>query len=565
MSAPVVQRDTLTKHQMVLHKCLRILSPVSQLFNGSELTASDFNTSRIIEVPDIRVDDYIVDTQLSRIGTDHYSGSEFTGEWKNGTPPIEWRRYSTSRHRSFGYTVFNDQLKFSPFKNLPQEYLARKMQTTVLRDHDKYLLLAICLGRMTGKLVARTTADTYTSVIEDTTGISAARVACTGNQADYKWIAEPGEYTDNEVQPSFATIQGTVLNSQDPLKTLTALNVLFSDNWFDDNYGNNRFFLLTSAMEAVITDSLIEKGRYVEGGWKMDQDAKVAGTTGSSYLGTLRGWNLLKIHPEFLPKVFTTSQYVIDPNPTLTGVGTAASRTLRQVAAIAAYKESAQVHDFFANKRQEDGGTRFDGTDYVQDFSYDAWVIDQKSEGIVPIFLPDDLDGNGTTDIDYTRVNTSFNNVATALAASRAQGGTAGNGSLYPWYPGSGPDVNMSNPQWFDPRTGYAYSGNLDTNLTVQQSGDLSGNYPAAPGDVAVDVEELQAQADALANLLIATTPARTNSASVTLGASLKLSTPTSIWQVTTAGTTAAAQPSITGKEIGDTVTDGTAVLTRRY
>src|SRR5690606_8557888 len=138
--------------------------------------------------------------------------SQFTGAWKNGMPPIEWRKYSTSRHRSFGYTIFNEQLKFSPFKNLPQEYLARKMQDTVLRDHDKYLLLAIVLGRMTGKLVARTEHDTYTSVLEDTTGISAAIVACTGNQADYKWIAEPGEQYDNEVQPSFATIKGMVLD-----------------------------------------------------------------------------------------------------------------------------------------------------------------------------------------------------------------------------------------------------------------------------------------------------------------------------------------------------------------
>lgn len=492
MAAPVVQRDNLTKHQMVLHKYLRIASPVSQLFNGSELTASDFNTSRVIEVPDIRVDDYIVDTQLSRIGADHYSGSEFTGEWKNGVPPIEWRKYSTSRHRSFGYVVFDEQLQFSPFKNLPQEYLARKMSTTVLRDHDKYLLLAIVLGRMTGKLVARTAADTYTSAIEDTTGISAARVACTGNQADYKWIAEPGEYSDNEVQPSFATIQGMAFNAADPLNTLTALNIQFSDNWFDDNYGQNRFLLITSALEAVITDALIAKGSYVEGGWKMYQDAKISGTTGSSYLGTLRGWNLMKIHPEFLPKVFTDTNYVVDPNPTLTAVATASNRTLRQVAAIAAYKDSAQVHDFFADKREQDGGVRFKGKEYVQDFSYDAWVIDQKSEGIVPLFIPSDADGNGTTDTDYTRVNTSFTNVAAALAAARGQGGTAGNGSIYPWYPASGADVNLSTPEWF--HSPYTGSTNIDTNLDVEEAGDVAGNFPAG----AVGVEALLATIAAL-------------------------------------------------------------------
>src|SRR5690606_1084927 len=114
MAAPVVQRDNLTKHQMVLHKFMRIASPINQLFNGTDLQTSEFANSRVIEVPDIKVDGYIVDTQLSRIGSDHYSGSQFTGAWKNGMPPIEWRKYSTSRHRSFGYTIFNEQLKFSP-------------------------------------------------------------------------------------------------------------------------------------------------------------------------------------------------------------------------------------------------------------------------------------------------------------------------------------------------------------------------------------------------------------------------------------------------------------------
>jgi hypothetical protein len=34
------------------------------------------------------------------------------------------------------------------------------------------------------------------------------RIANTGNAADYKWIAEPGEDSDNQIQPSFATIKG---------------------------------------------------------------------------------------------------------------------------------------------------------------------------------------------------------------------------------------------------------------------------------------------------------------------------------------------------------------------
>src|SRR6478735_12568830 len=316
MAAPVVQKGALTKHQLDLHKVIGVKAPVNGMFNGNEINAGDFNSSRVVAVPDIRVDDYIVDSDIARIGADHYSGSEYTQKWKNGIPPIEWRYYSTSRHRTFGYTVFKEQEQFVPIKNLPQEYLARKMATTVLRDHDKYLLLAIILGRMTGKLVARTSNDTYTSVIESTTGISAAEVACTGNQADYKWVAEPGEQSDNEIQPSFATIQGIELDPVDPLQTLTSQNILFSDNWFDDNLGtSNRFLLITSALEAVLTDVLIAKGSFVEGGWNLYKDAKISGTTGNSYLGTLRGWNIIKVHPEFLPKVVVDADLVVDPNP----------------------------------------------------------------------------------------------------------------------------------------------------------------------------------------------------------------------------------------------------------
>lgn len=473
MAAPVVQKDSLTKHQMVLHKYMRIASPVSQLFNGTDLQTSEFANSRSIQVPDIRVDDYITDTSLARIGVNHNEGSSFTGEWKNGLPPIEWRTYSTSRHRSFGYVVFEEQEKYAPIKNLPQEYLARKMQTTVLRDHDKYLLLAIVLGRMTGKLIARMPSDTIGPVTTD-----AHRISNTGNQADYKWIAEPGETSDNETQPSFATIQGTTLDAADPLKTLTAQNIQFSDNWFDDNEGNNRFMLITSALEAVITDALIAKGSYTEGGWKMYQDAKVSGTTGSSYLGTLRNWNLIKIHPEFLPKVVVDSNLVVDPNPTWTAPGVpAAGKTLRQVAFLMAYRNSAQVHDFFADKRSQDGGVRFKGTEYVQDMSYDAWVIDQRSEGIVPGFLPLDLNGNGTTDVDYTRVDTSFTQVAAALAAARAQTGTTPS-----QYPASGADVNLSKPEWFhSPYTGTTH---LDTSLAVQETGDLAISVPPASSDI---------------------------------------------------------------------------------
>ena len=209
MVAPV-QKDSLTDYQVALATYLRISSPVAGMFTGSEIKPNP--NARSIRVPDIRVDDYIVDADFARIGADHYSGSEFTTEWKNGIPPIEWRTYSMSRHRSFGFTVFDEQLRYTPIKNIVQEYTGRKMQTTVLRDHDKYCLLAAVSGHMTGKLVPRTPADAVGPV---TAGVH--QIACTGIAADYKWIAEPGEDYDNEIQPSFATIKGMYLDDADPL------------------------------------------------------------------------------------------------------------------------------------------------------------------------------------------------------------------------------------------------------------------------------------------------------------------------------------------------------------
>lgn len=176
MVAPV-QKDNLTDYQVALATYLRITSPVAGMFTGSEIKPNP--NARSIRVPDIRVDDYIVDADISRIGANRYSGSEFTGEWKNGVPPIEWRTYSMSRHRAFGFTVFDEQLKYSPLKNIVQEYTGRKMQTTVLRDHDKYCLLAGISGHMTSKLVPRTVSDTPGPV---TTGVH--MIACTGNAAD---------------------------------------------------------------------------------------------------------------------------------------------------------------------------------------------------------------------------------------------------------------------------------------------------------------------------------------------------------------------------------------------
>ena len=454
MVAPV-QKDSLTDYQVALATYLRITSPVAGMFTGSEIKPNP--NARSIRVPDIRVDDYIVDADIARIGADHYSGSEFTGEWKNGVPPIEWRTYSMSRHRSFGFTVFDEQLRYSPIKNIVQEYTGRKMQTTVLRDHDKYCLLAAVSGHMTGKLVPRKATDTPAP---QTTG--ADRIACTGNAADYRWIAEPGEDYDNQIQPSFATIKGMYLDDTNPLATLDALTLLFSDNWFDSNFGNNeRFLLVTSALELVFINQLIDKGAGTESAFKLLKDGDISGAQAAGYLGTLKGsWKLVKIHPEFLPKVFTDSNLVVDPMADTSMVPT--TRALRQVVALAAYKNAIQTYEHFSERREEDGGVRFKGKEYVQDFSYDCWVIDQLSEGVVPLFLPATL-------ANLQVVDDSFTNVAAMVAAARSQLSVAPE-----TYPITGPDVLKSTPEWFNaPYTG---TTNLDTGLPIQKTGDVAHN-----------------------------------------------------------------------------------------
>jgi len=452
MVAPV-QKDNLTDYQVALATYLRITSPIAGMFTGSEIKPNPM--ARSIKVPDIRVDDYIVDADISRIGADHYSGSEFTSEWKNGVPPIFWREYSMSRHRSFGFTVFEEQLRYSPIKNIVQEYTGRKMQTTVLRDHDKYCLLAAVSGHMTGKLVPRTASDT---VGPQTAGVH--RIANTGNAADYKWIAEPGEDYDNQIQPSFATIKGMYIDDADPLSTLDALTLLFSDNWFDSNFGNSeRFLLITSAMELVFINALIDAGAGTESAFKLLRDGDISGAQAAGYLGTLKGsWKLVKIHPEFMPKVFTDVNLVVDPVADTTTVG----RTLRQVVALAAYKNAIQTYEHFSERRQQDGGTRFKGTEYVQDFSYDCWAIDQLSEGIVPLFLP-------ASPTNLAVVDTSFTNVAAMVAAARAQTNVGPE-----TYPLSGADTAISRPEWF--HSPYTGTTNLDAALPIQETGDVAHN-----------------------------------------------------------------------------------------
>ena len=179
----------------------------------------------------------------------------------------------------------------------------------------------------------------------------------------------------------------------------------------------------------------------------------------SGYLGTLKGsWKLQKIHPEFLPRLFTDASFVVDPVATTA----TSSRFLRQVVGLAAYKNAIQVYEHFSERRQADGGTRFKGTEYVQDFSYDAWAIDQLSEGIVPLFMPD-------TATSFTAVTNSFNSVAAKVAAARAQQ------SVYPvTYPLSGATTLKSTPEWF--HSPYNATTNLDAGLTVQATGDIAHN-----------------------------------------------------------------------------------------
>lgn len=521
MVAPV-QKDSLTDYQVALATYLRITSPIAGMFTGSEIKPNP--NARSIRVPDIRVDDYIVDAEIGRIGADHYSGSEFTGEWKNGVPPIEWRTYSMSRHRSFGFVVFDEQLRYSPIKNIVQEYTGRKMQTTVLRDHDKYCLLAAISGHMTGKLVPRTAADAVGPQTADV-----ARISNTGNAADYKWIAEPGEDYDNQIQPSFATIKGMYLNDADPLSTLDALTLLFSDNWFDSNFGNNeRFLLITSALELVFINALIEKGSGTESAFKLLKDGDISGANAAGYLGTLKGsWKLVKIHPEFMPKVFTDSNLVVDP---VANTSTA-NRTLRQVVGLAAYKGAIQTYEHFSERRQQDGGTRFKGTEYVQDFSYDCWAIDQLSEGIVPLFLPTTID-------NLTVVNTSFTSVAAKVAAARAQASVSPS-----TYPLSGADVLLSRPEWF--HAPYEGNGKLDTGLAVQEAGDVAHRAPMLVSDDPTPI-----------------VVARANSTAYTAGSTVTFSNGQT-YVATVGGTSAASQPSTTGIDINETLADGTVTWKR--
>ena len=174
------------------------------------------------------------------------------------------------------------------------------------------------------------------------------------------------------------------LDNTDPLATLDGLTILFSDNWFDSNFGNNeRFLLITSALELVFINQLITAGAGTESAFKLLKDGDLSGANAAGYLGTLKGsWKLQKIHPEFLPKVYTVSASDLTVDP----MGSSATKVLRQVIALAAYKNSIQTYEHFSERREQDGGTRFKGTEYVQDFSYDAWTVRPASRLVVALY-----------------------------------------------------------------------------------------------------------------------------------------------------------------------------------
>lgn len=427
--ADLVHQDMIDPRSQVLVDYLKVVSVVSNLFTAKDIQIPE--NSNVVLLPDIIVDDRIGDVNLARIGADHYSGNSYTPEWTNGIPPVFWRAYSTSRNRAFGYTVMNEQKRLSPIKNLEDQYLARKMQTTVVRDHDKYVMLAAVMGHMTGKLVARMPSDTPAPVTKD-----AHLISCTGNAADYRWINEPGEHYDNERPPSFAAIKGMQMDVVNPANTFDALTLMFSTNWFDSNYGTDgRIMLITPAFELSLLNIMIEKGQGTEKAFEMFMNGDVSGVTTPGYIGSFRGWTFVRMHPEFFPKVYTDDQFVVNPvaDSTTSGV------KLRQVCALAVYRDAVQVVDFFSKRLEEDGGIRFDGKDYVHHMRYDAWVIDQKSEGVVPIFLPDSAEG-------FTPVTNNFADVMAKVNAGRAQTGTPTT-----TYPITGADTLKSRPGWFHP------------------------------------------------------------------------------------------------------------------
>mgnify|MGYP006958843569 CR=1 FL=1 len=103
----------------------------------------------------------------------------------------------------------------------------------------------------------------------------------------------------------------------------------------------------------MFINALIDKGAGTESAFKLLKDGDISNANAAGYLGTLKGsWKLQKIHPEFLPKLYTVSatDLTIDP------VGESANKVLRQVVGLAAYKNSIQTYEHFSERREQDGG-----------------------------------------------------------------------------------------------------------------------------------------------------------------------------------------------------------------
>ena len=494
MATPV-QTDGLSKWQLNLSSYLKIISPIAGLFTGNAVQMDPNSLS--VRVPDIKVDDYIVDTSIHRIGPNHYAGSEFTSEWKNGIPPIVWTEYTMSRRRAFGYTVFDEQLKKSPIKNLVQEYVGRKMQTTVLRDHDKYILWAAINGRQRGKAV----------VNADPLHADAAYTAHTGDSRDYTWIAEPGENGDNELTPQFAGITGMFLDATDPFVTMDALTIKFSDNYFDVNLSNSdRLLLISPALQLAFIDAMLTKGSGTEAAFNIWKGVDISGQKVVGELGVIKGgWRVVVMHPEFFPVVHTVGAANLANDPlTIDPLGVSPTKAARKVIALAAYRNAIQTYELFSNQLSSDGGTRFKGTEYVQEFAYDVWVIDQYSEAIVPLFAPgavmtaDSITGYSSG--VYKKTIDSFNNVASLVAAARAW--KAGD----PWvtFPATGASVGNSRPEWFtSPYSGSTQLVVNDYDDSANEYGDLSFVASSPAGNSTAGMQaQIQALQDSLAAAL---------------------------------------------------------------
>jgi hypothetical protein len=291
----------------------------------------------------------------------------------------------------------------------------------------------------------------------------------------------------------------------------------------------------------VFINALIDAGAGTESAFKLLKDGDISGANASGYLGTLKGsWKLVKIHPEFLPRVYTDSSLVVDP---VANSGTG-SRTLRQVVALAAYKNAIQTYEHFSERREADGGVRFKGTEYVQDFSYDCWVIDQLSEGVVPLFLPGSIS-------NLQVVSDSFTNVAALVAAARAQESVAPSN-----YPLSGPDVLVSRPEWFSQP--YESTTALDETLTVQETGDVAHRNPLLDVDDTTDPSEAEAQLEGLQNELFAAATIYSDGLALSLQDNVKLANG-KVFNTTNAGTTIADDDELMdAADIGEAVAIGT-------